>query len=59
MTDPETAGATTLIRMVDMTKATKVAYGSLFWREDTAQLDGKKHTPVLSTRPRTIIHGLP
>ena len=39
-------------------KATKVAHGSLFWGEDTAQRDGKNHTPAPSTRPRSN-NGLP
>ena len=58
MTATETAGVTTLIRVVDMTKATKVAHGSLFWGEDTAQRDGKNHTPAPTTRPRNN-NGLP
>ena len=39
---PETVGAKTLIKVVGMTKATKVAHGSLFSGEDTARLGGIK-----------------
>ena len=46
MTTPETAGVTTLIRVVDMTKATKVAQGSLFW--ERIPLNGMEET---ITRP--------
>ena len=42
MTAPEAIGAKTLIKVVDMTKATKAAHGSLFWGKDTAQPGGKK-----------------
>ena len=42
MTAPEAIGAKTLIKVVDMTKATKAAHDSLFWGKDTAQRGGKK-----------------
>ena len=58
MTAPEAIGAKTLIKVVDMTKATKAAHDSLFWGKDTAQRGGKNRTTATRTRPRSN-NGLP
>ena len=42
MTAPEAIGAKTLIKLVDMTKATKAAHESLFW--ERIPLDGAEKT---------------
>ena len=53
MTAPEAIGAKTLIKLVDMTKATKAAHERLFGGKDTAQRGGKNCTTATRTRPKS------
>lgn len=51
-------GATTLIKLDEMTEPARVVQGSLFWGKATDKRDAKNRTTTQRTRPRQN-NGLP